>query len=195
LSFALPGGAIDLLVCNAGISMGALFEDLPDASVATKVMQVNFFGTYYCIEHALPFLIKSYTPRIAVVGSNAGMFGIPTRTGYSASKFALQGLCESLRLEVETKYGIAITMLCPGPVATNINDHRITKGTVGNFDKDSAMPINVCCDIIRNAIATAKQQELFLLKSRLATGLLKTFFPNLLNSILLREVRKAGVGV
>ena len=90
-------GRLDVLVNNAGISMRAILEDL-DLSVLKKVMDVNFWGTVYCTKFALPHLLKQ-KGSIVGVSSIAGYVGLPARTGYSASKFAMHGFLESVRTE------------------------------------------------------------------------------------------------
>ena len=92
-------GRIDVLICNAGISMRAIFDDV-DLSVLHRLMDVNFWGTVNCCKYALPYLQAS---RGSVVGisSVAGLHGLPGRTGYSASKYAMTGFLETLRIEKE----------------------------------------------------------------------------------------------
>lgn len=108
---------IDILINNAGLSMRALFEEA-DLDVIRKLMDVNFWGTVYCSKHALPYLLKS-KGSVAGVSSIAGFKGLPGRTGYSASKFAMQGFLESLRIE-NLKKGLHVLIACPGFTASNI---------------------------------------------------------------------------
>jgi NAD(P)-dependent dehydrogenase (short-subunit alcohol dehydrogenase family) len=90
-------GRIDILINNAGISMRALFE-LTDLEVIRRLIDVNFWGTVYCTKFALPYLLHS-KGTVVGVSSIAGFKGLPGRTGYSASKFAMQGFLETLRIE------------------------------------------------------------------------------------------------
>jgi NADP-dependent 3-hydroxy acid dehydrogenase YdfG len=94
-------GQIDILINNAGISMRALFEEV-DLTVLRQSMDINFWGTVYCTKYALPYIIQS-KGTIAGISSIAGYKGLPCRTGYSASKFAMQGFLESLKLEMIPK--------------------------------------------------------------------------------------------
>ncbi len=110
-------GRIDILVNNAGISMRALFENL-DLDVIKKVMDVNFWGTVYCTKYALPQLLKS-KGSIVNVSSIAGFKGLPCRTGYAASKYAMHGFMETLRIE-NLKKGLHIMIIAPGFTASNI---------------------------------------------------------------------------
>lgn len=120
----LTFGRIDVLINNAGISMRALFEDL-DIAVLKNLMDVNFWGTIYCTKYALPELIKTKGSMIAV-SSIAGFRGLPGRTGYSASKFAMNGFVESLRTEL-LKTGVHIMLACPGFTTSNIRFAALDK--------------------------------------------------------------------
>jgi dehydrogenase/reductase SDR family member 7B len=110
-------GKIDILINNAGISMRAPFEDV-DLNVVKKVMDINFYGTLYATKYCLPQII---TNKGSVVGisSIAGFRGLPGRTGYSASKFAMQGFLEVLRTEMLYK-GVNVLTACPGFTSSSI---------------------------------------------------------------------------
>jgi short-subunit dehydrogenase len=115
---------IDVLVNNAGISMRALFKDV-DVKVLKELMDVNFWGTVYCAKYALPEIIKS-KGTIVGVSSIAGYKGLPGRTGYSASKFAMNGFLDALRVET-LKTGVNILTACPGFTASNIRNTALDK--------------------------------------------------------------------
>lgn len=115
---------IDILVNNAGLSMRALFNDL-DLSVLKNLMDVNFWGTVYCTKYALPEILKTQGSVIGV-SSIAGYRGLPGRTGYSASKFAMNGFMESLRTEL-LKTGVHVMVACPGFTASNIRVTALAK--------------------------------------------------------------------
>lgn len=110
-------GRIDILVNNAGISMRALLSDL-DLNVIRKVMDVNFWGTVYCTKYALPYLLQSKGSLVGVI-SIAGYLGLPGRTGYSASKFAVRGFLNTVRVE-NRKKGLHVLLAAPGFTASNI---------------------------------------------------------------------------
>ncbi|MGV3761065.1 SDR family oxidoreductase [Parapedobacter sp.] len=110
-------GGIDVLVNNAGVSMRALFADL-DLAILHRLMDVNFWGTVYCTKYAMPELLRSRGSVVAV-SSIAGYRGLPGRTGYSASKFAIHGFMESLRVE-NLKTGLHVMVACPGFTASSI---------------------------------------------------------------------------
>ena len=101
-------GGVDVLINNAGISMRALFEDT-DLAVIKELMDVNFWGAIYCTKAALPSIMKSKGV-ITGVSSIAGYRGLPGRTGYSASKFALQGFLEALRTEM-APHGVGVSVV------------------------------------------------------------------------------------
>jgi short-subunit dehydrogenase len=116
-------GRIDILVCNAGISMRANFNDV-NIDVLHRLMDVNFWGTVYCVKHALPYLIKS-KGSIVGISSIAGIHGLPGRTGYSASKFALTGFLETVRIE-NLKNKLHVMIAIPGFTASNIRYMALT---------------------------------------------------------------------
>ncbi|WP_449435368.1 SDR family oxidoreductase [Pedobacter steynii] len=115
---------IDILINNAGLSMRALFDEL-DLSVLKNLMDVNFWGTVYCTKYALPEILKTKGSIIGV-SSIAGYRGLPGRTGYSASKFAMNGFMESLRTEL-LKTGVHVMVACPGFTASNIRVTALAK--------------------------------------------------------------------
>ena len=118
---------IDILVNNAGISMRGLFIDL-DLSVMEKLMNVNFWGAVYCTKYALPHLIQQKGSVVGIT-SIAGFHGLPGRTGYSASKFAMHGFLETLRIE-HLKSGLHVMIAAPGFTASNVR--KAALGPDGN---------------------------------------------------------------
>lgn len=114
---------IDILVNNAGLSMRAAFIEV-DVSVLRRLMDVNYWGTVYCTKYALPYLIAGKGSLIGV-SSVAGFHGLPGRTGYSASKFAMHGFLETIRIE-NLKKGLHVMILAPGFTSTDIRKHALT---------------------------------------------------------------------
>ncbi len=112
-------GKLDILINNAGISMRALFKDAK-LDVIRKVMDVNFWGTVYCTKFALPHLLKSKGSVVGVI-SIAGYMGLPARTGYGASKYAVRGFLDTLRVE-NLKTGLHVLVAAPGFTASNIRN-------------------------------------------------------------------------
>ena len=116
-------GRIDILVNNAGISMRAMFRDL-DLSVIKSLMDVNFWGTVYCTKFALPYLLES-RGSVAGVISIAGYAGLPGRTGYSSSKYAIRGFLDTLRIE-HLYDGLHVMVFAPGFTASNVRNAALT---------------------------------------------------------------------
>ena len=116
-------GGIDVLVNNAGVSMRALFRDV-DLDVLRRLMDVNFWGTVYCTRYALPYLLERKGSVVGVI-STAGYAGLPARTGYSASKFAVRGLLETLRIE-HVNDGLHVLVFAPGFTSSNVRIASLT---------------------------------------------------------------------
>ena len=118
-------GCVDMLVNNAGIDVVSKLEDLPDLHLFKQVVDVNFYGTVYCTYYALPYL-KETNGRIVNIASLGGMLAIPFNTSYIASKFAVVGFSDSLRMEVE-QAGISVTVICPSLVVTEFHERYMNK--------------------------------------------------------------------
>ncbi len=116
-------GGVDVLICNAGVSMRAILDDV-DTDVLHRLMDVNFWGTVYCVKYALPWLQASQGS-IVGVSSVAGLHGLPGRTGYSASKYAMTGFLETVRIENLKKH-LHVMVACPGFTATNVRFSALT---------------------------------------------------------------------
>lgn len=151
-------GRIDVLINNAGISMRALFEDV-DLGVIKKVMDINFYGVLYATKYCLPE-IKKNKGSVVGISSIAGYRGLPGRTGYSASKFALNGFLEVLRTEL-LHSDVHVLTACPGFTASNIRKRSLTKD--GNAQGDSPrveekmMTADECARHIYNATVKRKR--------------------------------------
>jgi NAD(P)-dependent dehydrogenase (short-subunit alcohol dehydrogenase family) len=111
-------GRIDMLVNNAGTTMWARLEEVKDLSIYEKIMRANYLGSVYCTYFALPYL-KQSRGRIVGISSLTGKAGVPTRSGYAASKHAMAGFFDSLRIELAGS-GVSVTMAYPGFVATGV---------------------------------------------------------------------------
>ncbi len=116
-------GTINILINNAGISMRALFDDV-NLKVLHTLMNVNFWGTVYCTKYALPYLVANKGSLVGV-SSVAGFHGLPGRTGYSASKFAVHGFLETIRIE-NLKKGLHVMIIAPGFTSSEIRKHALT---------------------------------------------------------------------
>ncbi len=183
-------GKIDVMINNAGISMRALFEDL-DLSVIKKVMDINFWGTVFCTKYALPYLLES---KGSVVGmsSIAGNKGLPGRTGYSASKFAIQGFLEVVRIE-NMKKGLHVLIACPGFTATNIRNTALAKdGSMQGEsprDEDKMMTAEQVARHIANAVEKRKHRLILTIQGKM-TILLNKFFPKLVDKLVYNHMAK-----
>lgn len=169
-------GRIDLLFNNAGISMRALFEEL-DMKVIRQVMDINFYGTVYMTKLALPALIQSQGA-IVGVSSIAGYRGLPARTGYSASKFAMQGFLEALRTEL-MPHRVHVLIACPGFTASNIRNAALAKdgSAQGESPREEAtmMSSEAVADYILKALEKKKKTLVLTTQGRLTVWLNKWF--------------------
>ena len=151
---------IDMLVNNAGITMWANFEDVSDVGFFEQIMRVNYLGSVYCTYYALPFLKKT-KGQIIGISSLAGRNGIPKRSGYAASKHAMVGFFDTLRIEI-AEYGIGVTMIYPGFVATETRKRAL--GADGkpigksSVREDEVMSAERCAKLIIQAAATRKRE-------------------------------------
>ncbi|MFT3738342.1 MAG: SDR family oxidoreductase [Breznakibacter sp.] len=184
-------GRIDILVNNAGISMRALFKDL-DLKVMKQVMDINFWGTVYCTKYALPYLLVS---RGSVVGisSIAGFVGLPGRTGYSASKFAMHGFLETLRCE-NLKTGLHVLIAAPGFTASNIRKTALTadgsqQGETPRKESKMMTAEEVALHLYK-AIAKRKRTLVLTFVEGKLTVFLKKLFPSLLERMAYNHMAK-----
>jgi short-subunit dehydrogenase len=118
---ALAYGGIDVLVNNAGATMWARFEDIEDVSMLDRIMRVNYMGAVHCTKHALPHL-RARNGLLVGIASLTALTGVPTRSGYAASKHAMRGFFDSLRIELMGS-GVDVTMIYPGFVDTGIREN------------------------------------------------------------------------
>jgi short-subunit dehydrogenase len=183
-------GGIDVLINNAGISMRALFNDC-DLDVIKKVMDINFWGTVYCTKYAMPYLLQSKGSLIGI-SSIAGIKGLPARTGYSASKFALNGFLESLRIE-NLKTGLHVLIACPGYTASNIRKTALNSS--GTSQSESPLSESKLMSAEQVAIEIYKAVEkkrayLYLTTEGKLLLWLNKFFPLMMDKIVYNKVSK-----
>ena len=151
---------IDMLVNNAGITMWANFEDVSDISFFEQMMRVNYLGSVYCTYYALPFLKKT-KGQIIGISSLAGRNGIPKRSGYAASKHAMVGFFDTLRIEI-AEHGVSVTMIYPDFVATETRKRAL--GADGKpigkspVRESEVMPAEKCAQLIIQAAAARKRE-------------------------------------
>ncbi len=180
-------GRVDVLINNAGVSMRALFEDVA-LDVVRELMDINFWGAVFCTKAAMPFIIGSKGV-VAGISSIAGYRGLPGRTGYSASKFALQGFLEALRTEMLPS-GVHVMWVSPGFTSSNIRN--TAKNANGETQKETPlkesklMTAEACAHIILNAIEKRKRSLIITTQGKL-TVLLNRFFPRLADKLVYKH--------
>ena len=183
-------GRIDILINNAGISMRALFEEV-DLDVIRKLMDTNFWGTVYCSNYALPHLLKTKGSLVGV-SSVAGYKGLPGRAGYSASKFAMHGLLEVIRIE-NIKKGLHVLIACPGFTSSNIRNIALSKDGSSQgetpLDESKLMPAETVAKLICNAIEKRKHTLVLTTMGKL-TVLLNKFFPKFMDGMVYNHMAK-----
>lgn len=174
-------GGVDVLICNAGLSMRALFDNV-DLEVLHRLMDVNFWGTVNCCKYALRYLQQS-KGSIVGISSVAGLHGLPGRTGYSASKYAMTGFLETLRIE-NLKKGLHVMIACPGFTASNVRFSALTAdGTQqGETPRDESkmMSAEEVARIVARGILRRKRLCLMEAEGR-ATHFVKKFAPAFLD--------------
>jgi short-subunit dehydrogenase len=174
-------GKIDVLVNNAGISMRALFKDV-DLKVMKSLMDVNFWGTVYCTTSALPEIIKTKGSIIGV-SSIAGYKGLPGRAGYSASKYAMNGFMDALRVE-NLKTGVHVMVACPGFTSSNIRntalDRNGTQQGESTLEEDKMMTSEEVATLIVNGVENRERTLIMTFQGKL-TVFLSKFLPAFLD--------------
>lgn len=181
-------GGIDVLVNNGGISQRSYVKDTP-INIDRKIMETNFFGTVAITKSVLPYMLKKNSGHIVVISSISGKFGFYLRSAYSASKHALHGFFESLRMEI-FKDGIKVLIVCPGKIKTSISINAIT-GNGGKHNRmdesqDAGIPAALCAEKIIEAIKLNKE-EVFIGGKELRAIWIKRFFPNLFSKTIRKQ--------
>lgn len=182
---------IDTLLLNAGQDMGVRLDELRDSSVLERIMRVNYLGPAWLTRFALSHL-KARKGRIVVVSSLAGLTGVPTRTGYAASKHALHGFFDSLRIELAGS-GVSVTMVCPDFVRSEI--HRRALGPDGfplgesPIQEALVMTAAECAAHIIEAAQRRRRLTLLSLRGRLGRYV-RLVAPGLIDRIAARAVAR-----
>ncbi len=179
-------GGIDVLINNAGISMRALLKDA-STEVLRKLISITFFGAVYCTKYALDSLIEK-KGTIVGVSSIAGYRGLPGRSAYSASKYALQGWLEAIKTELLTS-GVHVMWVSPGFTASNIRYAALNKDAVSHgetpLDEGSLMTAGECANRILRAVAK-KKRSLVMSFADKRTVFMNKFFPGLTDKLVHR---------
>ncbi len=157
-------GWIDMLINNAGMSVVAKLEEMTDLRLFHYVMDVNFFGALSCCYYALPHLLET-KGRIVNVSSLGGLLTLPYNSSYCASKFALQGFSDSLRMELSGS-GVSVTVISPYWVVTEFHENYLDKdgkpkGPSGRaIYTEKMMTAGKCAEIILDAARHRKREVL-----------------------------------
>ena len=186
-------GTIDILINNAGVSMRALVQDV-DLDTIRRVMDINFWGTVYCTKFALDHIIKN-KGTIVGVSSIAGYRGLPGRSGYSASKYAVNGWLEALRTEL-LESGTNVMWVCPGFTSSNIRNAALnSKGESQGespMDEGAMMSSDECATHIAHAIEKRKRTLVLTFTGKRAVFMNK-FFPSLADKLVRKFFFKNNV--
>ena len=180
-------GKIDVLINNAGISMRALFENV-DLQVIRQVMDVNFWGTVYCTKYALPHLLKAKGSLVGVI-SVGGYLGLPGRTGYSASKFAVRGFLDTVRVE-NRRSGLHVLVAAPGFTTSEIRK----KALVADGSQQGETPRNEskmmsaeeCASHIYRAVKRRRRKIILTLVEGKLTVFMAKMWADLVDGVMYR---------
>ena len=184
-------GAVDVLVNNAGASMWARFDEIQDLSVYETLMRVNYLSCVYLTHAALPHLRRS-RGRVVAIASLAGLTGVPTRSGYAASKHAVFGFFDSLRIEL-TDAGVSVTIVAPDFVVSEI--HRRSIGPDGRplggspMDESKIMTAEECARQIVAAMVSRRRLAILSWRGRIGR-FVRLVAPGLIDRVAARAVAK-----
>lgn len=184
-------GRIDILINNAGISMRALLDNL-DLQVIRKVMDVNFWGTVYCTKYALPWLLKSKGSLVGVI-SVGGYVGLPGRSGYSASKFAVRGFLDSVRVE-NRRSGLHVLVAAPGFTTSEIRKYALLAdgSQQGETPRDETkmMSAEECAHYIYRSVKWRRRKLVLTFFQGKATVLVAKLWADLVDGFIYRTFAK-----
>ena len=181
-------GQIDILVNNAGVSQRSYTIDTP-LSIDRKIMEVNFFGTVALTKAVLPSMVQRKSGLIIVISSISGKFGFYLRSAYAASKHALHGFFESLRMEVY-KDNIQVMLVCPGKIKTSLSLHALTADGQEHNRMDDAIaagiPAEQCADRILKGIFRG-EEEIYIGGKEIRAVWIKRFFPKIFSQLIRKQ--------
>jgi len=183
-------GRVDALINNAGRSAHALFEEVSDLAWYEELMKINLWGSVWCTHAALPYL-KQSRGSIVAVSSLAGLVGVPGRTAYGASKFAMSGFFEALRAELKAA-GVSVTIAYPGVVETQIRyrGYNAAGGALGSssLKEDKAMPVEQCARLIVEGMQARRREVVMSAKGKLGRWM-KLIAPGLVERMALAALK------
>ncbi len=173
-------GHIDILINNAGIASYSYFQD-SNLNDHKKMMDVNYWGTVYCTHAAIPSMIKRNKGRIVNISSVLGKRAMPIMAGYSATKYAMQGFSDSLRVELK-KYNIGITVICPTTTRTEIVNNALEKDNI-KFGSNIGMSADRVAKETINAILDNKREHILGIGENIGL-IINNSFPSLVDTVL-----------
>lgn len=183
-------GRIDMLINNAGISMRAMFLDMK-LDVLKKLMDVNFWGTVYCTKYALPYLLKTKGSLVGVI-SIAGYSALPARTGYSASKYAIRGFLDTIRIE-HMKDGLHVLVFAPGYTNSNVRNAALTADGLPQgetpLSEEKLMSAEKCAEILAKALYKHRDSKILTLLGKI-TVVAHILFPKFTDKVTYRFISK-----
>ena len=183
-------GSIDVLVCNAGISMRALFEDI-SLDAFRQVMDINFYGTVYAARFAMPHLLASKGSLVGISSIN-GHRATPARSAYSASKYAMEGLLEAIRTEVMHR-GVHVLSVSPGFTASNIRNKALNAEGKSQGesprDEQKMMTSEEVAEATYRAVVRRRRDLVLTAQGRLAVFLNK-WFPAWMDKVVYRVMAR-----
>ena len=186
-------GRLDTLVNNAGVSAQALFEDVQaqDLHWYEDLMRVNLWGSVWCTHEALPH-IKAARGRIVAVSSLSGLLGVPGRTAYAATKFAMTGFFEALRAEMKNA-GVSVTIAYPGVVLTGLRQRGYNaRGEAAGFSglkEEGAMGVEECARLIVDGMERRQRDIVMTTKGKIGR-FLKLVAPGVVDDMALAALKK-----
>ena len=182
-------GRIDTLINNAGISMFSRFDQIQNLELVRRIMEVNYMGSVNTIFYALPHLKASHG-RLVGISSLTGKNGVPTRSAYAASKHAMAGFFDSIRIELQED-GVTVTMIYPGFVATEVRQRAIRgDGSPlqdSYLDESKLMSADECARIIIDAVAKRKREVVMTTKAKIGQWI-KLISPSLIDKLAQKTV-------
>ena len=188
-------GQIDMLINDAGISVWGKLEEIQDPTVLEHIMKVNYLGSAYCTFYALPYL-KRAQGRIVGICSLAGKKGLPALSGYAASKHAMVGFFDALRVEV-ADYGISVTMVYPDSVATESNSPKPGAGDQASTSKsnkaDGMMSVRACAQLVVRAAAQRRREVITTQRGKILLWL-NFFAPGWVDRIARKTIEESRQG-
>ncbi len=186
-------GGLDVLVCNVGINMAARVDEVESPALFERMMDVNFHSVVRCVHYALPHLVAS-RGRIVVISSLAGFFGVPGQSGYSASKHALEGYCDALRIELRAR-GVSVLVVSMAEMATGLprqalgpDGAPILLDTRERDAQSAALPVDEVAAEVLTGLARRKRQIVLPRRGK-AARIARLLVPSLVDRIVERRLR------